>query len=126
MNMTGRELLVFVLVVLVVLLGGLLFLGFLGSFGGMRGYGMMGPGMMGPGRLGGFGGFGWLLNCLVPAGLLALVIGGIVWLVTAINKTQGGSRQPHQGRCPNCNRPVQADWQVCPYCSTPLREEEAG
>jgi hypothetical protein len=124
MNITGRELLVFVLVVLVVLLSGLLFLGFFGSFGSIIGHGMMGPGMMGPGRMGGFGGFGWLLTCFVPLGLLALLIGGIVWLVTAITNTQGSSRQP-QVRCSNCKRPVQADWQVCPYCGTPLREEEA-
>lgn len=126
MNITGRELFVFVLVVLVVLLSGLLFLGFFGSFGGMLGYGVMGPGMMGPGRLGSFGGLGWLGSCLVPLGLLALVIGGYVWLVTAISKTQRGSRPPHPVLCPTCNRPVQADWQVCPYCSTPLRKEEAG
>lgn len=121
MNITGRELFVFVLVVLVVLLSGLLFLGFGGSFGGRLGYGMMGPG-----RLGSFGGLGWLGSCLVLLGLLALVIGGYVWLVTTISKTQRGSRPPHPVPCPTCNRPVQADWQVCPYCSTPLRKEEAG
>ncbi|MFQ5596268.1 MAG: zinc ribbon domain-containing protein [Anaerolineae bacterium] len=123
MNITGRELAVFGVVVVAVLLGGLLLLGLFWGLGGM-GFGMMGPGMMGPGMMGGFGAFWWLLACLFPLGLIALLVLGAVWLLG----TARGGQGPHstsEDTCPSCGRPVQTDWQVCPHCGTPLQEGDA-
>lgn len=120
MNITGREILVFALVVLAVLVGGLLLLGLFWGLGGM-GLGMMGP-MMGAGMMGGFGIFWWLLACLIPLGLIALLVGGIIWLLVSASGAQRTGQPPEQ-RCPNCGQPIQPDWQACPYCGTPLREE---
>ena len=52
-----------------------------------------------------------------------LVALGIVWLVRVVGKT--GSNQPPAPAvptrtCPNCHKPVQADWHNCPYCGTAL------
>jgi mono/diheme cytochrome c family protein len=80
MNVTGREIVVFGLVVLAVLLGGLLLLSLFWGLGGM-GFGMMRPGMMGPGMMGGFGIFWGLLACLMPLGLIALLVLGAIWLL---------------------------------------------
>jgi len=121
MNLTGREILVFVLVVFAVLVGGLLLLGLFWGFSGM-GLGMMGP-MMGSGMMGGFGIFWWLLACLIPLGLIALLAGGAIWLLVSASGSQRDI-QPLEQHCPNCNRSVQSDWQICPYCGTPLRGEE--
>lgn len=121
MNITGREIVVFGLVVLGVLLGGLLLLGLFWGLGGM-GLGMMGPGMMGPGAMGGFGVLWWLLICLVPLGLLALLVLGIVWLLSASRGTQAPFT-PSQTTCPECGQPVQPDWRVCPHCGTALQED---
>ncbi|MFQ5855044.1 MAG: zinc-ribbon domain-containing protein [Anaerolineae bacterium] len=123
MDITAREVVVFGLVVLAVLLGGLLLLGLFWGLGGM-GFGMMGPGMMGPGMMGGFGAFWWLLACLIPLGLIALLVLGAVWLLSTARGIQGPD-MTSQGTCPNCGRPGQADWQVCPHCGTPLGEDDA-
>lgn len=119
MNITGREVVVFGLVVLVVLAGGLVLLSLFWGLNGM-GFGMMGPGMMG-----GFGLLWWLLGCLAPLGLLVLLVAGAVWLLAATRAASGGAQPPAE-RCPNCGQPVQANWRVCPNCGTPLREEDAG
>jgi hypothetical protein len=118
MNITGREIAVFGLVVLAVLFGGLLLLAVFWGFGGM-GFGMMGPGMMG-----GFGAFWWLLACLFPLGLIALLILGAVWLLGTARGTSG-PYATSEDTCPSCGRPVQSDWQVCPHCGTPLQEGDA-
>lgn len=83
--MTRGEFVVFAITAFVVLLAGLLFLGLLWAFGGL-GFGMMGPGMMG----GCCGGYGWLLLCLVPLGLLAvlLLVGGVIWQVLRQNRVR--------------------------------------
>jgi hypothetical protein len=83
--MNRREIMVFGLVVLLVLLGGLLFLGLIWVFSGF-GFGMMGgyrSGMMGPGMMGGNGLIGSLLLCLAPLVLLAVLLlaGAVIWLV---------------------------------------------
>jgi hypothetical protein len=123
MNLTNREILVFGLVVLMVLFGGLLLFVWYGSLQGI-GFGGMGPGMMGPGMMGGLNTFGWLLPCLIPFGLLVLLGGGLAWLLaTTFRPSPGSSGVSAEATCPNCNRPVQADWQICPYCGTSLREE---
>jgi hypothetical protein len=99
-------------------------------FGGWRygGWGMMGTGRMGPGMMGGWGfsPFGWLgmiLMWLIPVGLVALAVAGVVWLVRAIT---GGGTAPGAGSapagrtCPRCGRLAQADWHNCPYCGQEL------
>ena len=131
-NINWTQVLVFGLVALVVFgLGlGVLFLLFGGGFGTM-GRGMMGPGGMrggwcpwcgGTGRLGG-GLVGTVLGvtfaCLLPLALLALLVVGGVWL--ARNVSGGEGPQQSVVRCPSCGRPVEPDWQACPYCGEDLQ-----
>jgi uncharacterized paraquat-inducible protein A len=81
--------------------------------------------MMGYGY--GSGTLGWLLSLLgliFPLGFLALLVLGGVWLFRQVSQPQAPSAgqpetQPGQA-CPNCQRSVQADWQVCPYCGHSL------
>ena len=115
--MRSREIVVFVLVVLAVFLGGLSLVGLFWWLGTM-GYGMMGPGMMGPGMMGRFNPFGWLI-CIIPLFLIIVLVGGVVWLVGTRDRTD----RPAPAKCPNCQRLVQPDWKVCPYCGASL---EAG
>lgn len=117
MNLTNREILVFGLVVLIVLFGGLFLVVWYGSLQGI-GFGGMGPGMMG-----GFNMFGWLLPCLIPLGLLVLLVGGLVWLLVSVSRPQQSTSSITDANCPNCNRTIQTDWQVCPHCGTPLQKE---
>jgi hypothetical protein len=145
-RMNWTQVLVFGLVVLVVFLVGVSLLPML--FGGYQG---MGPGMMGRGGMpalspvegmggwcpwcrgtGRFGGgglmggfFGLLfmfLGLLIPVGLLALLIVGGVWLVRNISGTTTPSAPAKT--CPDCGRPVEPDWQICPYCGASLGKEE--
>ena len=132
------QVLVFGLVALVVFLVGVSLLPVFFS----GGYWGMGPGMMGRGGMmggwcpwcGGTGQFGGggllgglfgllftLLGLLIPVGLLVLLIVGVVWLV----RSMGGVTAPPAPAktCPGCGRPTAHNWQNCPYCSTPLREE---
>jgi len=129
------QVLAFGLVVLVVFLVGLSLLPML--FGG--GYLGMGPGMMGRGGMmggwcpwcggtgrfdggglmgGPFGLLFMLLGLLIPIGLLSLLILGGVWLARDIGSTT--AVVPSSPTCPHCGRPVQADWQHCPYCAEEL------
>lgn len=48
--------------------------------------------------------------------------------VMVISNAAGGSKAtkpapvlPTQPVCPTCNKPVQADYQICPYCATALQ-----
>jgi len=77
------------------------------------------------GMMGGFGfaPFGWigmLLMWIFPLGVLVLVVLGIVWLVNAVNRPRSQAPVAPTKTCPNCARPVQADWRNCPYCGTAL------
>ena len=87
-------------------------------FGGWsnRGYGMMGNWGYSP--FGWFGmGFGMIIMWLVPTGILALIVYGVVTLTrNPGNNASAASTAP----CPNCGKGVQADWKNCPYCGTTL------
>lgn len=97
----------------------MLFPGMMGGFGGMMGnYGMMGRGF-------GFAPFGVLLVWLVPLGALVLLILGAVGLIRSA-ASSGRSDSPQAAAaparaCPNCGKPVQSDWNTCPYCGTGLK-----
>lgn len=91
--------------------------------GGYRSYNMMGGygGHMGWG----FSPFGWLgmglgmlFMWLIPIGVIALIVYGVIVLVRSAgnNNTPAASITP----CPNCGKGVQADWKNCPYCGTTL------
>jgi uncharacterized membrane protein len=74
---------------------------------GYGGYGMMGGGWMA---------FGWI----IPVVILILIIAAGVWLGNTLsNRTLSRSNSP-DGKCSNCNTPVDADWVTCPYCSTTI------
>jgi hypothetical protein len=128
--------LVFGLVVLLVFCAGIALLPLL--FGGFGGYGPgyfgggWGPGGMmgGRGMMGGPGfglGLFELLSMAVMVGLpvlfLVLLALGIVWLVKYFRLPQvpgaAAAVQP-SATCKSCQKPVQADWQVCPYCGNKL------
>lgn len=132
-RVSWTQVLVFGLVALLVfVLGiGVLFLA------GGRGMGAMGPGMMGPwggrggwcpwcGGMGRFGGgllgpiVGLTFACLLPLGLLALLVVGGIWLARNVD---GGTSQPSNAACPSCGRAVEPDWQVCPTCGEDLNGE---
>jgi hypothetical protein len=82
--------------------------------------GTMGPGMMGGWSFGPYGWIGMLFMWLIPIGLFALTILGVVWLARAVG---GGGNPVVPGRsCPTCGRSVQTDWRNCPYCGTGLTQ----
>lgn len=107
------------IVALLIVLGGTMMSGW-GSGWGFHGYGMMGRGGMmgtwGYAPLGWFGmAGGMLLMWLLPIGVLALIVYGIVSL--ARNAVGPTSTIP----CPTCGKGLQADWQNCPHCGTTLK-----
>ena len=94
------------------------------GWGGWGSGRMMGPGMMGGWGFGPFAWLGMIFMWIVPLSFLTLLILGIVWLVRQVSGPTGPATAPPQappGRpCPNCSRPTQADWQLCPYCGQAL------
>jgi uncharacterized membrane protein len=114
-RMNGTQVGVIAVVVLLVFLIGSSLLGGYGS-------GMMGPGMMGGWGLGLFGGLGMIIMWIVPLSFLALLVVGIVWLVrvAAGSPPTGSQTLSETSTCPNCNRSIQDDWQLCPYCGQKL------
>lgn len=114
--MKSREIVVAILVATGVVLVGMIFLGLLWGFGGMGSWGMMG----GQGMMGGAGIFWWLLFCLSPLLLGALVIAGAIWLLN--NRADTPKDVPAVlESCPNCRLPVQKNWNICPNCGQSLR-----
>jgi len=94
----------------------------IGGFGGgYRGWRMMGPGMMGGWGFAPFGWIGMLLMWVFPLGVLVLVVLGIVWLVRAVSRPTSQPLVAPAKTCQNCAKPVQADWQNCPYCGAALQ-----
>ncbi len=92
---------------------------------GVGGYGGYGPGMMRGFGVMPFGLLGMLMMLAFPVGLLLLVVIGVVWLINAANRpAQQVTPTPAAPvkTCPNCQRPVQADWRNCPYCGAPLTQ----
>ncbi len=94
---------------------------------GYGGYGMMGWGNRGwGGHMGwGFTPFGWfgmglgmLFMWLIPIGVIALVVYGVIALAR-----NAGTPPPAAplAPCPNCGRGAQGDWKNCPYCGTTLK-----
>jgi len=67
-----------------------------------------------------------LLFIGVPAVVLALLAGVVVALLVSRPRQRGADQQaPHAPessalRCPSCEREVQPNWKVCPYCGTKL------
>lgn len=108
---------------------GLLVLFWIGTVIGSRGYGgygMMGgygrPSMMGNWGYSPFGwfgmGFGMIFMWLIPIGVIALIVYGVVALTrNAGNNTTAASSKS----CPNCRKDVQTDWKNCPHCGTTLK-----
>ncbi len=129
-DINWTQVLVFALVMLVVFILGLgaLFLLLGGGFGTM-GSGMMGPRGMGwcpwcggTGRFGGglLGGIlGLTLNCLLPLGVLGLLILGGIWLVRDAQRDRPASSII----CPGCGKPGEPGWEHCPHCGEDLRNE---
>ena len=114
--------------IIVVAVAALLVGAVLGPFflwGGGPGYrGMMGGygrGMMGGFGFAPFGLIGMLLMWVFPLGLLILVVLGIVWLVRAVSRPTSQPLVAPAKTCQNCAKPVQADWQNCPYCGAALQ-----
>lgn len=97
--------------------------GFYGPMGGMM-YWMHGPG----GIMGGLGYGFWS-----PLWTL-LIIGLVILVVYLLLGNRGGPRHRyysdhdyvHDLRCPNCGRPTEPGWQVCPYCRQPLDGTPSG
>jgi hypothetical protein len=109
---------VFVIVVLLAFMVGVSMFG-----GGYGGYGMMGGygGHMGWGYspFGWFGmGLGMLFMWLIPIGVTALIVYGVVALTRNMGNNVPGTLSKS---CPNCGKGVQADWQNCPYCGNTLK-----
>ncbi len=113
-NVNWMQILVLGLVALVVFALGMGVLLLLGGTWGMMGTGMMGNGRMGVGIL--WAALWLTVACLLPLTLLTLLIVGGVWLMRHVSGTPG--LQQSVERCPNCGRPIESEWQVCPYCAT--------
>ncbi|MHB0886219.1 MAG: zinc ribbon domain-containing protein [Bacillota bacterium] len=95
--------------------------GFYGPMGGMM-YWMHGPGGI-AGR--GFGYSSWNpLWTLFIIGLVVLVIylliGNRHGACRGYHHDGAGHGYHHDRGCPNCGRPTEPGWQVCPYCRQPL------
>ncbi len=91
---------------------------------------MMALGFRTPFLYGRFGYLPWVFllgGLLFPLALIALFILGGIAIGRALSgpRTQAVVTQPvATTACPNCGRPVQADWNNCPYCGTNLKNDE--
>jgi hypothetical protein len=97
----------------------------LGRGGGCSGsWGMMEPwmhsGTPGAWSSRSLGSLGMIFMWLVLIGVIALAVGGIVWLVRELS---GGSLAVAKSGCPSCGRDVRADWLNCPFCGQSLNGE---
>ncbi len=69
-----------------------------------------------------FGAIGMLLMLALPVGFVALLVAGIILLVQSSRKNDPTTPKAIKN-CGNCGKPVDKDWQTCPYCGEPLRKE---
>jgi uncharacterized membrane protein len=91
-------------------------------FPGLGWNGMMGNWGYSPMMYGGFGMMGglmMLLVFLVPLGVIALIVVGVVALLRRPAQMTPPPQNPAK-TCPNCGRSVQTDWTACPYCGKTL------
>lgn len=73
--------------------------------------------MMGvPADRGALGGYSGTVDLVMIVAFVALV--GL--LLYAVIKERPGQRQP--ATCWNCERPVELEWELCPYCGARLDE----
>jgi hypothetical protein len=119
-------------VLLMVLLAGVIVIG-LFRFSGMPvmlpGLGYRAPFMFGSGRFGFLNMGVMLARLLIPIALMALLFLGGLAVGRSMKRSSGG--QPDQTMppstasipCKNCGKPVQAEWNNCPYCGTLLRND---
>jgi hypothetical protein len=68
---------------------------------------------------------------LLCLGLLALIGLGVIALVRSVSRPSQPAETPMVQAsaalaCSNCERPVQDDWKLCPYCGNQLAENPAG
>ena len=123
-----------VVVLIVLVLGlGILYLVFGGPWAAQGGP-MMGPGRMRGGWCpwcgvrGASGGgilaaiLGFAAVCLLPLGLLALLIMGGIWLGRSAG-AGGPAASQLSSACPNCGTTVQQGWRTCPHCGEDLTDE---
>ncbi len=93
-------------------------------FGGMammaRGFGFREPFV--------YGGYRYLIwpmligRLLLPLAFIALLVLGGFAIGRALSRPRPMAVvSAASGTCPNCGRPVTADWNNCPYCGTALR-----
>jgi hypothetical protein len=84
---------------------------------------------------GGFSAIRMIAGGLIWLGFLALIVLGVIALlrglirpsqpvVTPVLANPPAPAAAHA--CPNCVRPVQADWIHCPYCGSALPENLSG
>lgn len=67
--------------------------------------------------------FGGLLMLILPVGLLALTVVGVVLLVKALQQPNRDGPAYMARYCDHCGKKVAPDWQVCPYCGESLKGE---
>jgi hypothetical protein len=65
--------------------------------------------------------FGGLLMLILPVGLLALTVVGVVLLVRALQQPNRDEPVYLAQHCSHCGKKVAPDWQVCPYCGESLK-----
>ncbi len=88
-----------------------------GSYAGMMGS----PGMMGSfGFPNPFGFFGMVWMWLIPAGILVLLVLGVVALINGLTKSRNAESAVPNQKCANCSKNILSDWTNCPYCGTPV------
>lgn len=114
------------LIALVVLLSVVFFSGrgWMGGYGGMMGGGYHMMPWYGSGGMGIWGWFWMILGWLIPLGIVILLIAGGVWLGNTLSQTKKGELRdkPQLQACPQCAKPTEAEWNVCPYCGNALQE----
>lgn len=80
------------------------------------------------GRFGAFFPWGPIFGGVIWLGLLVLIVLGALALVCGLSRpTQAAGTKTvmttPSPACPNCGRPVQVDWRLCPYCGQVLTEK---